>query len=87
MTRHRCTCDPQPIHDDPAQCARNRAATVAYMDATTAANIAGAVARGDRLRAEHDAHLTPTYGCPSCPLDGRFRRDSAAGEWYVPAAE
>jgi hypothetical protein len=84
MPAHRCTCADRPVHSTPAACAANRAATAAYMSATTAANIAGGIARGERLAADHAAHLTPVYGCAACPLDGRFRRDSAAGEWYVP---
>src|SRR5438128_2525890 len=82
-----CDCVPAgetSPHSTTADCAANQASTISYLTSITASAISQSLARGVRLRAAHHTHLTPVYGCPACPLDGRFRRDSAESEWYVP---
>jgi hypothetical protein len=86
MANRDCNCGCIPPHGTPDECARNRESTGAYMMGVTSSGIDGAIARGKRLSLEHDGHLRPQYGCPKCPLDGRFVRDSSDGDWYVPTA-
>jgi hypothetical protein len=86
MTKHYCDCGCIPSHGTREECERNRQATGIYMKNLTSRGIDESIARGDRLALEHHGHLTPHHGCPRCPGDGRFVRDSADGEWYVPTA-
>lgn len=84
MREYHCDCGCVPPHGTPEECAQNREATRIYMASINSSNIDGGIARGKRLAQDHDQHLRPHYGCDLCPLDGRFVRDSSAGEWYIP---
>lgn len=86
MTKHHCDCGCIPPHGIPDECARNREATGIYLKNVTSRGLVESIARGERLAREHHKHLRPQYGCLECPLDSRFVRDSADGEWYVPTA-
>ncbi|MGO8898585.1 MAG: hypothetical protein ACLQU5_09570 [Isosphaeraceae bacterium] len=83
MNATNCTCGCNPPHETFEECARNQISTGVYMRSINEGNYRDGQARGTALRAEHDTHLVPAYGCPRCPLDSRFRRESAQSPWEL----
>jgi hypothetical protein len=83
MNATTCTCGCTPPHGTAEECARNQISTGIYMRSVNDGNYRDSSARGASLAVDHDTHLTPAYGCPRCPLDSRFHRDTAQSPWAL----